>query len=78
LKHSANERSLLAEKNQQYKDLIEVKTSFLLQVQELLVQCIQQKSLSNDQHEQMAEVLSYLNSVLLLAEKTLAEDSTQK
>ncbi len=72
LKQLNSRATHLKKKNEAYKELIRVKKSFLLDVQELL---LKQARLTSDEAEKndALHALSYLNSLLILSEKAIEQ-----
>lgn len=75
LKHSMQANKRLEEMNQDYRHLIEVKRTFLEQIHDVLLECVNRPDLEERQKEKIVSSLAYLHSVLLLSQKTVEDDT---
>ncbi len=74
LKNSLELNTQLLHTNSDYLQLIEVKRSFLDQVQEILLQYIQEKNVKEKKKEEIMSVIAYLQSVVLLSDTTIEKN----
>ena len=68
----------MIKKNIKYLELIKVKKTFLEDLQQLLVQCIQQDLFNQKTTQDILASLAYLHSVLLLSDSTVKKEKTNK
>ena len=66
----------MMKKNIKYLELIKVKKTFLEDLQQLLVQCIQQDLFNQKTTQDIVASLAYLHSVLLLSDSTVKKETT--